>query len=203
MNRIEHLLTILSEECAEVIQNVSKALRFGLEDKYESTTNAENITKELADLFGVIDMLKNEGIIKMPMLYDILEKQKKVEKYLKYSKSVNTLDEKTDVSIESLCCENCKHGKLIGSLYPCYNCENFNKWERRSYIFKKVCLGCKNIKHLEDATFPCNCCNNGMKWEKEIPEDEIRKSCNNCDFRNTIHRCNECSDFNNWRYKKL
>ena len=32
MNREEHLLTILSEECAEVIKDVSKALRFGLDD---------------------------------------------------------------------------------------------------------------------------------------------------------------------------
>lgn len=31
MNKAEHLLTCLAEECAEIQQAVSKALRFGVE----------------------------------------------------------------------------------------------------------------------------------------------------------------------------
>jgi hypothetical protein len=36
-------------------------------------------------------MLYDEGIIKRPMLYDIEEKKKKVEKYLKYAETSGTL----------------------------------------------------------------------------------------------------------------
>lgn len=45
MNLKEHLLTVLSEECAEVQQAVSKALRFGAKDSRPGTdsTNAQEI----------------------------------------------------------------------------------------------------------------------------------------------------------------
>ena len=57
MNRTEHLLACLAEECAEVAQAVGKALRFGLDDGYPGTDrkNADDIAKELNlnDLSGV------------------------------------------------------------------------------------------------------------------------------------------------------
>jgi hypothetical protein len=45
MNRTEHLLVCLAEECGEVIQSVGKALRFGLDHGYSdrTTTNAQDI----------------------------------------------------------------------------------------------------------------------------------------------------------------
>ena len=73
-------------------------MRFGLEDcnpnvilEEANITNAERITKEVADLMGVIEMLMSEGIISRPLLYDIEEKKKKIEKYLKYAENVGTL----------------------------------------------------------------------------------------------------------------
>ena len=50
MNRSEEILTILQEECAEVIQAVSKIKRFGM------FHNMENLHKELADLQCMIDL---------------------------------------------------------------------------------------------------------------------------------------------------
>ena len=94
MNRKEHLLTILSEECAEVIQGVSKALRFGLDDVGPSSQsdNRENISNELNDLLGIIEMLKDEDILKSyHSRIRIVHKKAKVEKYLKYSKERGTL----------------------------------------------------------------------------------------------------------------
>lgn len=45
MKRHEHLLSILAEECCEVGQRVSKALRFGLDEVQpgQDLSNAERI----------------------------------------------------------------------------------------------------------------------------------------------------------------
>lgn len=96
MNREEHLLTILSEECAEVIKDVSKALRFGLDDyppdSTKENTNKKRIAYELNDIIAVAQMLKNEQYIDNFMDSDkILEKQHKVEEFLLYSKDRNKL----------------------------------------------------------------------------------------------------------------
>lgn len=56
MTETEYLLTCLAEECAEVIQAITKALRFGLDngaDHYDGKTNADMITAELADVFAL------------------------------------------------------------------------------------------------------------------------------------------------------
>lgn len=97
MNRKEQLLIILAEECSEVIKDVTKSLRFGLDDINPSDnhnkTNRENISNELCDLIAVAKMLLNEGYID-DYLDDVKieKKQNKVEKYLNYSKDVGTLE---------------------------------------------------------------------------------------------------------------
>jgi len=65
MTRSEHLLVILAEECNEVAQRVSKALRFGLEEIQpgQGKTNAERISDELDDLMAVLEMLCDEGCL--------------------------------------------------------------------------------------------------------------------------------------------
>lgn len=65
MNREEHLLTCLAEECAEVAQRVSKALRFGLAEVQpgQPHNNAERIRDELCDLVAVAFILEREGLI--------------------------------------------------------------------------------------------------------------------------------------------
>lgn len=94
MTRQEHLLIILAEECSEVIKEVSKALRFGLNDKEpgQSYTNAERITLELSELRGVQELCEREGLIDLGMLYDCEEKKKRVEEYMKVSFNCGTLD---------------------------------------------------------------------------------------------------------------
>lgn len=94
MNKQEHLLVVLSEECAEISKEVSKALRFGLEDHEPNSheSNRERITKEIADFIGVVEMLYDYKIVKRPQLFDIEEKKKKVEKYMQYAQSVGALE---------------------------------------------------------------------------------------------------------------
>lgn len=98
MNRKEHLLTILSEECSEIIKDVSKSLRFGLDDCKPGTnvSNSENLTNEIADFLGVIEMLYEENIIEKHSLEKILLKKQKIEKYMEYSKSKGSLKDIDD-----------------------------------------------------------------------------------------------------------
>jgi hypothetical protein len=95
MNRKEHLLIILNEECTEVAKEVCKSLRFGLEDIMpgQDKTNSHRISLEVADLLGILEMLYEEMHLSRPRPEDIEAKKNRVEAYLKYSKKVGTLQD--------------------------------------------------------------------------------------------------------------
>ena len=84
------LLMILCEECGEVIQGVSKGVRFGFDNKHNSDlTNAEKVGYEMADLVAVYEMLVERGM--MPEISDELKvaKKEKVQRLFdNYSKDV-------------------------------------------------------------------------------------------------------------------
>ena len=58
-------LDILQEECAEVIQAVSKISRFGLDNLKpgKPKTNREHLEEELGDLVAMIDILTRNGVV--------------------------------------------------------------------------------------------------------------------------------------------
>lgn len=101
MTTDEHLMVIGMEECAEIAQRLSKALRFGMEqiqaeaghavtgDPDESLTNRDRIRKEYSDLAAVLEMLG----IGAPLGSWMDAKRAKVETFLEYSKIVGTLTE--------------------------------------------------------------------------------------------------------------
>lgn len=96
MNKIEHLLTCLIEECSEVQKEATKALRFGLDDKYKCDSHqAQKIVNEFADLLGVFEMLKDEGVVSILSKDEIDElihkKKQRVLKYMKYAIKRGTL----------------------------------------------------------------------------------------------------------------
>jgi len=95
MNRAEHLLTILSEECNEIGQRASKALRFGATEMQpgQDLTNAQRIVAELIDLMAVTEMLIEEGVIVVPASTAAAKaaKRAKVERFLLYSAQCGTL----------------------------------------------------------------------------------------------------------------
>lgn len=94
MNRTEHLLACLAEEAAEVGLAVGKALRFGLDDGYpqESTTNADDIARELNDLFAVAEMLEECGALpKRGLLQDVGAKRDRLAKWMEYAEQRGTL----------------------------------------------------------------------------------------------------------------
>lgn len=78
MTKNEEILLILSEECAEVIQAVSKIRRFGMSD------NEAQLKLELADLQCMIDLVYEYKVI--PSSYEerlerIFQKRQKLKKY--------------------------------------------------------------------------------------------------------------------------
>lgn len=86
------LLLILNEECLEVGKEVTKSLRFGLDDwepgKSPTDTNRRLLTEELTDLIAVAQMLlEDDHIDNYNVLEDIQNKKDKVEHYLIYSKN--------------------------------------------------------------------------------------------------------------------
>ena len=83
------LLNTLAEECCEVGQRVSKALRFGLHEVQEGQpfNNAERIELELADLYAMVGILVDRGLIESPSRINMAETKRKVAKYLDYARS--------------------------------------------------------------------------------------------------------------------
>ena len=64
MNEIEkEVLLIAQEECAEVTQAISKVFRFGLDAEYKGASNRERLTEEVGDLFCMIQLMIENGII--------------------------------------------------------------------------------------------------------------------------------------------
>jgi NTP pyrophosphatase (non-canonical NTP hydrolase) len=107
VNREEHLIACLAEECGEVAKECMKALRFGLDDKVtrdpngprgtEGPTNAEKIAAELCDLFAVAEMLTDKGIIpqKWYAEKDVNNTKRKVLAYMGYAERVGALRKET------------------------------------------------------------------------------------------------------------
>jgi NTP pyrophosphatase (non-canonical NTP hydrolase) len=98
-NRKEHLLIVLAEECAEITKEVSKSIRFGLNNKYDRNsdpnvaTNAQKIIDELNDLIAVVEMLSEEGYLDYKLdPAKIKAKKEKVNRYAGYSKLAGYLE---------------------------------------------------------------------------------------------------------------
>jgi NTP pyrophosphatase (non-canonical NTP hydrolase) len=78
MDRKHELLTITMEECAEVIQQCSKVIRFG-----ETYENLEKLEKELGDLYCMMNLLQEEDMVSWTKIDE--QSQKKVDKLKIYS----------------------------------------------------------------------------------------------------------------------
>lgn len=87
MNNTENLLVIASEECAEIQQAISKALRFGLDNYYgEQPTNKMQIVTEYYQLQAMIEELQKRMILPYfthEAIFDI--KKSKMEKVNYYN----------------------------------------------------------------------------------------------------------------------
>lgn len=99
MNKSEHLLSCLAEECAEVAQRVSKALRFGLTEVQpgQPLSNAERIAQELNDLIAVVELLEEAGLVpRTGTVLAIEQKKIKVRHFMEYAEQIGAIAPNAD-----------------------------------------------------------------------------------------------------------
>lgn len=84
-DKILEALGILQEECAEVIQIVSKCRRFGIDELHlkEGIKNRELLNEEIGDILAIVDYLIDQNVITMGELEQA--KAKKVNKLKSWS----------------------------------------------------------------------------------------------------------------------
>lgn len=98
MNKEQMLLTLLSEECAEVAQLASKSIRFGLDscDPVTYKTNIYALHQELIDIIAVVQYLNYEYGFDFD--FDnidwkaVAEKKERIDKYMKYSSDLGRVE---------------------------------------------------------------------------------------------------------------
>jgi NTP pyrophosphatase (non-canonical NTP hydrolase) len=94
MNRIEHLLACVAEECAEVAQRALKAQRFGLLEiqPEHALNNWQRLIEEFTDLLAVIEMLETSSGSPYCILCERVEaKKRKVERFMAYAEEQGAL----------------------------------------------------------------------------------------------------------------
>ena len=58
------ILVITQEECAEVVQSISKIFRFGIDNDHKSgSTQREALEKELGDLLAMIELIYEHHLV--------------------------------------------------------------------------------------------------------------------------------------------
>jgi NTP pyrophosphatase (non-canonical NTP hydrolase) len=84
-NKLHEVMNILSEECAEVIQAISKCHRFGLNNYKpgKPLTNAQHLEGEIGDLLAMVDLLQSLNVVTAEGME--AAKQAKFEKLEKWS----------------------------------------------------------------------------------------------------------------------
>ena len=79
-SKTEEALGILQEECAEVIVEVSKVRRFGLDTAHYKSdmqhTHRAMLEMEIGDILGLVDILLEQGILEQSRL-DTYKQNKK------------------------------------------------------------------------------------------------------------------------------
>jgi NTP pyrophosphatase (non-canonical NTP hydrolase) len=86
MNDVDdEILSIAQEECAEVIQAISKAFRFGIDGIHpvKGYSNREHLEEELGDLQCMVNLMIDYGIVRKDKLDEA--EFKKYEKLQQWS----------------------------------------------------------------------------------------------------------------------
>ena len=82
-------LSVLQEECAEVIVAISKIFRFGLDGKKPDIdqTNIQHLEEEIGDLICMVEILEAQGLISASNVRTaVANKQEKLKKWTKILK---------------------------------------------------------------------------------------------------------------------
>lgn len=89
-NSTLEILDIAQEECAEVIQAISKVKRFGIDSRHPDypETNQDNLEMELGDLLAMIALIESSGLVRSANI--TMYKEQKLAKLKKWSNIFNT-----------------------------------------------------------------------------------------------------------------
>lgn len=102
MNEKEkEILVITQEECAEVIQEISKCFRFGINSLHKSgEAHRSVLEQEIGDLLCMIDLLVTEGVVEKENIDKAKELKKiKLKKYSSIFASHSEKDLNADSNI--------------------------------------------------------------------------------------------------------
>jgi NTP pyrophosphatase (non-canonical NTP hydrolase) len=93
MNRADEILNIAQEECAELIQMISKVRRFGIDEYHikDQKPNRQRLAEEAGDVLCMIMLMIEEGIITQQEVEDA--RHNKVEKLKQWSTIFTHVDE--------------------------------------------------------------------------------------------------------------
>jgi NTP pyrophosphatase (non-canonical NTP hydrolase) len=84
-DKVNEILDILQEECAEVIVAISKIRRFGIDNSYkDGGTQREHLVQELGDVTLLVELLQAHGVYKEQEL--INAQRRKAVKLTQWSK---------------------------------------------------------------------------------------------------------------------
>ena len=83
MDKVEkEIMLIAQEECAEVVQAISKVFRFGVTEEYNGQTNKQRLEEEVGDLLCMIElMMENNSINEANVSGASLRKRLKLGKW--------------------------------------------------------------------------------------------------------------------------
>lgn len=93
MARSDEILNIAQEECAELIQIISKVRRFGIDEYHlkDSIPNRQRLAEEAGDVLCMIMLMIEEGIISQEDVEQA--RNNKVEKLKQWSTIFTHVDE--------------------------------------------------------------------------------------------------------------
>lgn len=76
MNSVEtEIMEIAQEECAEIVQAISKVKRFGLMTEHNGKTNQAHLEEEVGDLQCMISLMVEKGLIDPVAVLDAKERK--------------------------------------------------------------------------------------------------------------------------------
>ena len=62
-DKINEIMAITQEECAEVVQAISKVNRFGLDAVHNGRSNRDHLEEEVGDLMCMVELLVEQGVL--------------------------------------------------------------------------------------------------------------------------------------------
>ena len=89
----EEVMLIAQEECAEVVQAISKCFRFGPNDEYNGFSNKQRLEEEVGDLLCMLELMQQHGIIDSSKVLEA-----NVRKRLKLKEWSNVFNKETTIN---------------------------------------------------------------------------------------------------------